>query len=96
MFGWKSESSLAGRVGSIVHLGRGFEMLLATTVILRCLGISPLKEVAGSYNTQAMRVQLDGDQVMNAVKSLCTQMQNFDLNVQLYSGSRKFILTVIK
>lgn len=30
-------------MGSIVHLGRGFEMLLAKAVILGCFGISPLK-----------------------------------------------------
>lgn len=52
MFGWKSESWLAGRMGSIVHWGRGFEMFLAKSFILRCAGISPYKHVAGSYNNR--------------------------------------------
>lgn len=43
MFGWKSESVLAGTMVSIVLLG--FEMLLAKAVILRSFAISPFKKM---------------------------------------------------
>lgn len=48
MFGWKSESWLAGRVVSIVHFGGGLRVLLAKAVILRCFGLSPFEDVAAA------------------------------------------------
>lgn len=64
MFGWISESWLAGRMVSIVHLGGGLKMLLAKAVILRCFGKSPFKDVAV-------------DQMMSVVNSHCLQESKF-------------------
>lgn len=71
MFGWKSESWLAGRMGSIVHWGRGFEMLFSHSSHPP-FGISPFKNVAGSYNNRQTRwVQWVGDHMLNVVNSHC-------------------------
>lgn len=70
MFGWKSESWLAGRMGSIVHLSRGLEMLLAKAVILRCFGISPF--------TDAESV---ADQMTSLVNSHCAHKSTILISV---------------
>lgn len=84
MFGWKSVSWLAGRMGAIVHFGRGFDMLLAKAVILRCGCISPFKKCGRllKQRKETMSPMSWGPDVEHCRPSLCTQIQQYDINVQ--------------